>query len=324
MSDLKRRPRMSIIPAEAVNDPNVSPVALKVLAALGRHTDRAGFCFRSLRKLADELALARCTVQRAVASLIEAGWLIRFRNHRKDGGDCSSTFRVLLRQRKRDRNGTFRTEDDGQPPQRPHYAPAEPDVDSATDPDSDAETNGGTDADTDAVAGILEQDAPPEEDAIAQPGRLRTGSPHKNDPIKTKSGNEPGEVRLPKRQRQEAAYVREVKRRLSSLGWVVTPGWFRQGDAPIRAWFAGGCDIDRDVMPPILNVLLNGGGRPSSLSYFTKAVFRAKNARVAIENLSPDDPLFRNSRADKDRAERRAYFADFEAVAAEISSGALS
>ncbi|MEP1934963.1 MAG: helix-turn-helix domain-containing protein [Roseibium sp.] len=273
MTCTMKKPRLSIIPAEAITDPKVSAMALKVLAAFGRHTDRAGFCFRSLRKLAGELDMARSTVQRAIASLIQAGWLVRFRSRRKDGGDCSSGFRVLLRKAEEDIGDTA---DRFEPPQKPVYRE-------------------------------------PEATATAQPGGPPADSPHKNGPTKTKTGVEPD-----KGVGAEGAFVQEVKTRLQAIGWTVTPAWFRQGDAPLKAWFWGGCDIDRDVMPTILDVLLKGKTRPASLAYFTKAVFRARNARREIENLSPDSPPFRSSQAAKLRAEKRAYHAAFDAVEAEI------
>lgn len=272
MTSTKRGPHLSIIPAEAVTDPAVSPMALKILAALGRHTDRAGFCFRSLRKLAGELALARSTVQRAIAQLIDAGWLIKFRGQRKDGGDCSSGFRVLRRRAKPgdEAEGGF------EPPENPVYQPED-------------------------------------EGLEPGPGGPQGDGPQKNGPIKTPDGEEPQTDRS-----GEEVFVRKVKRGLQNLGWTVTPAWFRQGDAPIKAWFWGGCDIDRDVLPTILSVLLKAKERPSSLAYFTKAIFRARNARIEIENLSPDHPSFRPVAAARRRAERAAYHAAFDEVEAEI------
>lgn len=270
MTTAKRGPRLAIIPADAVIDPDVSAMSLRVLAAFGRHTDRAGFCFRSLRKLADELKLARSTVQRAIAQLIEAGWLVRFRGQRQDGGDCASGFRVLRRKRG---NGSGEPDDGFAPPAKPVYGE-------------------------------------PEEGAVALPGGPQAGGPQENGPIKTKEGDE---AAMP-----EAGYVREVKARLQKIGWTVTPAWFRHGDAPIKAWFWAGCDIERDVMPAILAVLLNGRERPASLSYFTKAIFRARASRRDLESLTADHPAFAMPDRAAWRAERNAYHAAFDAIESEI------
>lgn len=68
-------PRLSIIPAAAVLDPNLEPRDLQVLCLFGRHTDENGWCTRSQVKLAAELGCARSTVQASIERLVEAGWL---------------------------------------------------------------------------------------------------------------------------------------------------------------------------------------------------------------------------------------------------------
>jgi len=65
-----KRPRLSIIPARAVTDPNISAQALRVLALLGRHTDDDGWCFRSQVRMAEELSVSRGTIQNALGELI--------------------------------------------------------------------------------------------------------------------------------------------------------------------------------------------------------------------------------------------------------------
>jgi DNA-binding transcriptional MocR family regulator len=68
-------PRLSIIPAAAVLDPDLEPRDLQVLCLFGRHTDENGWCTRSQVKLAAELGCARSTVQASIERLVEAGWL---------------------------------------------------------------------------------------------------------------------------------------------------------------------------------------------------------------------------------------------------------
>lgn len=67
--------RYSIIPGGAVTDPDVSMRDLQVLALLGRHTKRNGWCFRSQVEMADELRCGRATVSRSIKRLEIAGWL---------------------------------------------------------------------------------------------------------------------------------------------------------------------------------------------------------------------------------------------------------
>lgn len=75
--------RYSIIPAGAVTDPNLEGRDLQVLALLGRHTDRLGWCYRSQVRMAEELRCGRSTVQRSLDRLYKAGWVekrLRSRN----------------------------------------------------------------------------------------------------------------------------------------------------------------------------------------------------------------------------------------------------
>lgn len=327
-----KRPRMSMIPAEAVTDPAVSLTALKVLTALGRHTDRAGFCFRSLRKLAVELDMARSTIQRAIAQLISAGWLIRFRKQRGDGGDCSSHFRVMMRRLKRAACGELEQPDDGfETPENPSYVPAGAQAVMALEGGSALpETSEPADG---SQSGFWQSGAGPTHDGQAdfrrsgsgkdpdpQPGGPPERSP-KNDPIKTSIGYEAntGQESKP----AESVFVAEVKRRLQKFGWICSPAWFVHGDQPIRVWFWTGCDIDRDVMPVICQLLTRGGGRPHSLNYFTKAIFRQRNSRLEIEGFSPMDPAFLATHAAKKRAELASYRKALEELDADIAAGVL-
>ena len=68
-------PRLSIIPAGAVTDRSLEPRDLQVLALLGRHIDRAGWCVRSQVRMAREIYTSRSSVQRSLDRLYEAGWV---------------------------------------------------------------------------------------------------------------------------------------------------------------------------------------------------------------------------------------------------------
>ncbi|MCX5571468.1 helix-turn-helix domain-containing protein [Kaistia nematophila] len=89
-------PHLSIIPAAAVVDGRLEGRDLQVLALLGIHTDREGWCTRSQVRMARELGCGRATVQRSLGRLIEAGYVQQRALFRKDGGDRSHEYRVLL------------------------------------------------------------------------------------------------------------------------------------------------------------------------------------------------------------------------------------
>jgi len=69
-------PNLSIIPAAAVADARLSDVHVRVLCAMGTHTNRlGGNVWASVATLAKESNLSERTVQRSLAALIEAGYL---------------------------------------------------------------------------------------------------------------------------------------------------------------------------------------------------------------------------------------------------------
>jgi hypothetical protein len=69
-------PNLSIIPAQAVMDRTITPTQLRVLCAIGIHTNKlGGGVWTSLNTLADEAAVSRSTVKRACEELTERGYL---------------------------------------------------------------------------------------------------------------------------------------------------------------------------------------------------------------------------------------------------------
>ena len=69
-------PTLCIIPAAAVADPRLSDVHVRVLCAMGTHTNRLGAnVWASVATLAKESNLSDRTVQRSIAALIDAGYL---------------------------------------------------------------------------------------------------------------------------------------------------------------------------------------------------------------------------------------------------------
>ena len=91
-------PRFSIIPAAAVTDDRIEPRDLQVLALLGRHTDNLGWCCRSQVRMAKELRCGRATVQRALARLVDVGYLEHRPQWRRSGGDAAADYRVVFDQ----------------------------------------------------------------------------------------------------------------------------------------------------------------------------------------------------------------------------------
>lgn len=69
-------PSLAIIPARAVADERLSDTHLRVLCALGTHTNKlGGNVWASVKTLATESALSERTVQRATIALIESGYV---------------------------------------------------------------------------------------------------------------------------------------------------------------------------------------------------------------------------------------------------------
>jgi hypothetical protein len=69
-------PNLSIIPAAAVADPRLTDVHVRVLCAIGTHTNRlGGNVWASVATLAKESNLSERTVQRSLVALIAAGYI---------------------------------------------------------------------------------------------------------------------------------------------------------------------------------------------------------------------------------------------------------
>jgi DNA-binding transcriptional MocR family regulator len=69
-------PHLAIIPAAAVADPNLTDTQVRVLCAIGTHTNRlGGNVWASISTLAKACSLSTRTVQRALPALLERGYL---------------------------------------------------------------------------------------------------------------------------------------------------------------------------------------------------------------------------------------------------------
>jgi hypothetical protein len=92
-------PRFSIIPAGAIFDRSLEPRDLQVIALLGCHIDKAGWCRRSQVKMAEKLGCGRASVQRSLDRLCDAGWVQKKRPPwSNEGGQPSHSYmyRVIL------------------------------------------------------------------------------------------------------------------------------------------------------------------------------------------------------------------------------------
>lgn len=88
--------RFAIMPAAAVTDTRLSTRDLSVLAAIGVHTDRNGWCYPSLGRLGDMLGISRQAVQKSMRVLTAAGYVQAVARAREDGGQASNRMRVLF------------------------------------------------------------------------------------------------------------------------------------------------------------------------------------------------------------------------------------
>lgn len=97
-------PRFSIIPAVAVCDASLTTLDLRILALLGCHTDQNGWCFRNQARMAEELGVARRSVNRSIGNLEKRGYLEKRdinqaavdAGRRKKGMRSICVYRVLL------------------------------------------------------------------------------------------------------------------------------------------------------------------------------------------------------------------------------------
>ncbi|WLR92166.1 hypothetical protein [Shinella zoogloeoides] len=88
--------RFSIIPGWIVTDPRLKGRDLQVLCLLGRHTSsKHGWCRRSQVKMAEELSLARSTVQASIDRLVEIGGVERRVVVSESGRDSAHWYRVV-------------------------------------------------------------------------------------------------------------------------------------------------------------------------------------------------------------------------------------
>lgn len=86
--------RYSVVPDWITRHPGLSPVAVRVYAALGRYANAAGSAFPARATLADDIGTSVDTVDRAIKLLWDAGAL-EVRRRTTENGDPTSNLYIL-------------------------------------------------------------------------------------------------------------------------------------------------------------------------------------------------------------------------------------
>jgi len=88
--------RVTIFPSAAVTDKRLGAAAFRVLAALGRHGDKNGWCFPSLKTLADDLGVSRQAISKCLQQLAALGYVQIQAQTREDKSRTVNRYRVVL------------------------------------------------------------------------------------------------------------------------------------------------------------------------------------------------------------------------------------
>lgn len=115
--------KLCIIPARAIKDPALTDTDIRLLCAIGLHTNGRGEnCFAASTTLSKEARISRSTFFVAVARLVEAGYVLKTKRKRSNGSDTSSVYSILLDEREGERTGWTEDElgggESGQPDSR--------------------------------------------------------------------------------------------------------------------------------------------------------------------------------------------------------------
>lgn len=149
----KQHGRLTFFPAAAVTDTRLGSAAFRVLAALGRHGDKDGWCYPSLKTLADDLGISKQAISKSIQQLVALGYVIVRQQHRADGSRTVNQYRLVL--------------DYGEPTHQPDVDRGQPDVDTRQPLEVDTHQPNGVDT-----------HQPLEVDAVNVP----LERPKKNDP----------------------------------------------------------------------------------------------------------------------------------------------
>lgn len=90
-------PRYSIIPGDAVHDPNVTDLHLRVLVLFGKASDRNGWLQVNQGRVAAQMGRSRETINRAIRELVDMGYVRKkARFSGKDGRQMISDYQVVM------------------------------------------------------------------------------------------------------------------------------------------------------------------------------------------------------------------------------------
>lgn len=270
-------PRYAIIPADAVTDEKLSGPDLKVLALLGRHIDRRGWCVRSQGRMADELRIARGTLQRSLGRLVDASYVEVSHEKRRDGGQAANRYRVIL-------------DEDARADQLDLFFGAD-----AVRP---ARSAGREES--------VGREAPPASPAghpLPHPGKAPPASPrrgtHMNDPFETSPSDSRAQPRgaihgdpandlapfLPDavpvgRDVDGRALAEQLRGAAGTAINSAHPAFLNLAEP--YGWLAAGCDLTLDVIPTLAGVAARHSGPPvRSWRYFAGAVTEARDRRLS-------------------------------------------
>ena len=297
-------PRYAIIPADAVTDDSLTGPDFRVLALLGKHIDRAGWCTRAQGRMAEELGIARKTLQRSLSRLVEAGYVEVRHKTRRDGGQAANEYRVVLDDAARaDQLDLFGGE---------KVASAKPTRARQTRTPASKMTppHGHPGGAPPASPGCpTHKERPLQETAPSDSGKLRClPAAPANDDRPAEVIEEAGAVPLrrpPQPSAEPAAQVPSWTRaQTDALGARLrdaagasinsaSPGLLVLAE-PI-GWLAAGCDLELDILPAVAGLAARSRGSPiRSWSYFAGAVREARDRRIEAAKparaSNTDDP----------------------------------
>jgi hypothetical protein len=89
-------PRYTIFAARAVFDERLTPMDVRVLAALGTFSDRQGWCNPSQTTIAKRIGTARSWVNASIKRLVDAGYVQAVKQYKEGGAQGVSLYRVLM------------------------------------------------------------------------------------------------------------------------------------------------------------------------------------------------------------------------------------
>ena len=295
-------PRYAIIPADAVTDATLAGADFRVLALLGKHVDRAGWCTRAQNRMADELGISCKTLQRSLSRLTEAGYVEVEHKKRRDGGQAANNYRLIFDDVQRAERRAASDDDqqtgdaDGDNGVAPYGSKMSPPLGHPGD------VGGATPGCRPQEERPLQLTTPPDN------GMLRCSPANDDAPLlEVGAIEEAGAVPL-RRPPQPAAEPVQVpswtRAETDALGARLrdaagasinsaSPGFLVFAE-PI-GWLAAGCDLELDILPAVAGVSARYRGPPiRTWSYFTPAVLEARDRRQEMAKParagSPDDP----------------------------------